>query len=150
MRAVIQRVNFCTVIIDNKEFSKINKGILVLLGIAKDDTQQDIQWLAKKIVNLRIFNDQTGKMNKSLLDIDGEIMIVSQFTLFASTKKGTRPSYSHSAPPEIAIPLYNAFIEEVKRLVPKKVQTGLFGAYMKLKFENDGPVTICIDTKNKE
>ena len=150
MRVVIQRVNFASVEIENQIYSSIQKGLLILVGIEKEDNEQDIEWLSKKIVQLRIFNDEQGKLNKSVQDVDGEILVVSQFTLHASTKKGTRPSYSKAAPPEIAIPLYEKFIEKLSEISGKEIKTGQFGAYMKINLENDGPVTIIIDTKNKE
>ncbi len=150
MRVVIQRVNYASVQIEGNIFSSISQGLLVLVGIEKDDNDEDIKWLAHKIVNLRIFPDQEGKMNLSVKDIGGDILIVSQFTLHASTKKGFRPSYTRAAPPEIAIPLYEKFIMQVEKELGKSVPTGQFGAYMRVSLENDGPVTIIIDSKNKE
>ncbi|CAM1334783.1 D-aminoacyl-tRNA deacylase [Tenacibaculum aestuariivivum] len=149
MKAVIQRVTKASVTIENKKVAKIKSGLLILIGISNQDTTEDINWLSKKITNLRIFNDENQIMNKSLIDIKGDTIIVSQFTLQASTKKGNRPSYIKAAKPEIAIPLYEAFIEKVEENLGKKVQTGEFGADMKIKLLNDGPVTIIIDTKNK-
>lgn len=150
MRAVIQRVSEASVTVDGKQISAIDKGILVLVGIEETDTETDIQWLTGKIVRLRIFNDQDGVMNKSILDVDGDAILVSQFTLFASTKKGNRPSYIRAAKPEIAIPLYERFVTEMEVQMGKKVGTGIFGADMKVGLLNDGPVTIVIDTNNKE
>ncbi len=150
MRVVIQRVNYAKLEIENQIYSQIDKGLLILVGVEDSDTEEDVQWLSKKIVNLRIFGDAQGKMNLSVKDIDGEIMIVSQFTLHASTKKGNRPSYIRAAKPDFAIPVYENFIKQVETDLGKKVATGQFGAYMKIALENDGPVTIIIDTKNKE
>jgi D-tyrosyl-tRNA(Tyr) deacylase len=150
MRAVIQKVSHASITIDKDQTKKIGKGLVLLLGIEESDNQSDIQWLSGKICRLRIFNDSQGIMNLSALDVNGEIMIVSQFTLHASTKKGNRPSYIRAASPEIAIPLYEAFIEQIQRDLGKKVITGDFGAYMQVSLTNDGPVTISIDTKNKE
>ena len=149
MKAVIQRVTYSKLSIDNKIYSQINGGLVVLLGITHDDDHSDIQWLAKKIVNLRIFNDDKYIMNKSLIDVSGELMIVSQFTLHAQTKKGNRPSYIDAANGDIAEKIYKSFILEIENkynLIPK---TGKFGTDMKVELENDGPVTIIIDTKNK-
>ncbi len=150
MKAVIQRVTKADVTINEKQVANINIGLLVLLGIVAEDTQDDIAWLSNKIANLRIFGDDNGVMNKSLIDIEGEVIVVSQFTLQASTKKGNRPSYIKAAKPEIAIPLYEAFVKQLKQTIKKEVQTGEFGADMKVSLLNDGPVTIIIDTKNKE
>ena len=150
MKVVIQRVSKASVTIEGKIVAVINKGFLILLGIINDDSQDDINWLTKKIVNLRIFGDDKGVMNKSLLDINGEAIVVSQFTLYANTKKGNRPSYLKAAKPDIAIPLYKSFVKQLETDLDKKVQTGQFGADMKVKLLNDGPVTIIIDTKNKE
>lgn len=149
MKSVIQRVKYCSVKIDNSIFSNIGNGLLVLLGVEDADEQEDIQWLANKIVNLRIFNDEDGVMNKSVLDINGEILVVSQFTLHASTKKGNRPSYLKASKPPVAIPLYESFVKELSQF-ELPVRTGQFGADMKVELLNDGPVTICIDTKQKE
>lgn len=150
MRAVIQRVNAATLAIDNQVYSEIGKGLLVLLGVGHTDTEEDIEWLAKKIVQLRIFDDPQHLMNLNIQDIDGEIMIVSQFTLFASTKKGNRPSFVHAAPPQQAIELYEKFIQKTEQLAQKTVKTGVFGANMQISLQNNGPVTIIIDTKTKE
>ena len=150
MRTVIQRVSKASVTVDGKVISSIDTGILILLGIANEDTQEDIDWLTKKIVNLRIFNDADGVMNNALLDVGGDVIVVSQFTLHAATKKGNRPSYMKAARPEVAIPLYESFIETMEQQIDKKVGTGIFGADMKVDLVNDGPVTILIDTKNKE
>lgn len=149
MKAVIQRVSKCSVTINNTTVAAIQQGILVLLGIVNEDSQEDIQWLSNKITNLRIFPDDNGVMNRSLLDIHGDVMVVSQFTLHASTKKGNRPSYIKAAKPDIAIPLYEAFVSQMEILVGKPVRTGEFGADMKVDLCNDGPVTIIIDTKDK-
>jgi D-tyrosyl-tRNA(Tyr) deacylase len=149
MIAVIQRVSEASVTIDDKVKSSINSGLLVLLGIEDADNQEDIDWLSAKIVNLRIFNDEHGVMNVSVKEKDGDILVVSQFTLHASTKKGNRPSYIKAAKPEIAIPLYETFVTAVKSNLGKEVFTGEFGADMKVSLLNDGPVTIIIDTKNK-
>lgn len=149
MKVVIQRVLEASVTIEGKIVSKIDKGMLVLVGIENEDTHDDIKWLSKKITNLRIFNDQNEVMNKSLIDIDGELIIVSQFTLYASTKKGNRPSYLKSAKPSVSIPLYEQFVAQVEQDFGKKVGTGIFGADMNVSLVNDGPVTIIIDSKNK-
>ncbi len=149
MIAVIQRVAEASVTIDGKIKSKIEKGVLVLLGIEESDNSEDIEWLAGKIVNLRIFNDSDGVMNVSVKDNGGDIIVVSQFTLHASTKKGNRPSYIKAAKPEIAVPLYEKFVSVISVTLGKPVQTGEFGADMKVNLLNDGPVTILIDTKNK-
>lgn len=150
MRTVIQRVQHCSVTIDGQIKSKIDKGMLVLVGIEDRDTQEDIEWLSKKIANLRIFDDENGVMNRSVIEADGQIMIVSQFTLHASTKKGNRPSYIHASKPDIAIPMYEAFCVEMELQLGKEVATGSFGADMKIELLNDGPVTILIDSQNKE
>ena len=149
MIAVIQRVSAASVTIENKIKSTIASGLLVLLGVEDADNLEDIEWLSSKIVNLRIFNDEQGVMNVSVKDLNGEILVVSQFTLHASTKKGNRPSYLKAAKPEIAIPLYESFVKVVQSNLGKEVQTGEFGADMKVSLVNDGPVTIIIDTKNK-
>jgi D-aminoacyl-tRNA deacylase len=149
MRVVIQRVTEAVVSINEEISGKINKGLLILVGIGQDDHTEDIQWLTQKITNLRIFSDDDGKMNLSILDIKGEILLVSQFTLYASTKKGNRPSFIQSAPPTIAIPLYEQFIQSLEE-TGIAIQTGQFGADMKVSLTNDGPVTIIIDSKNKE
>ncbi|MCB9034171.1 MAG: D-tyrosyl-tRNA(Tyr) deacylase [Chitinophagales bacterium] len=150
MRVVIQRVSQASVTIENNINGKINHGLVVLLGIEENDTTSDIDWLCKKIVQLRIFNDDNDKMNLSIQDIQGEILLISQFTLFASTKKGNRPSFIRSAKPIIAIPLYEQFITTLQQLLPNKIQTGIFGADMKITLTNDGPITICMDSKNLE
>ena len=149
MRAVIQRVSKASVTVDGKQISAIEQGVLILIGIENEDTQDDIDWLTNKIVNLRIFNDNDGVMNMSLLATKGDAIVVSQFTLHASTKKGNRPSYIKAARPEVAIPLYEAFIATIESKMDKKVGTGIFGADMKVELLNDGPVTILIDTKDK-
>lgn len=150
MKVVIQRVSQASVTINGKKVASIQKGLLILLGIVDDDQQEDIDFLVRKIVNLRIFNDANGVMNTSLLDVDGEVIVVSQFTLHASTKKGNRPSYIKAAKPEVAIPLYENFVSTLQKEIDAKVQTGEFGADMKVELLNDGPVTIIIDSKNKE
>lgn len=149
MKAVIQRVSKANVTINEEKVANIQKGLLILVGIVENDTKEDIEWLSKKIANLRIFNDENEVMNKSLIDIAGEAIVVSQFTLQASTKKGNRPSYIKAAKPDIAIPIYEQFIQQIENDLNKKVQTGEFGADMKVELLNDGPVTIIIDTKNK-
>ena len=149
MKAIIQRVSKASVTIANKNVAHIKQGLLILVGIEDADNQEDIIWLSNKITNLRIFGDAEDKMNLSIKDIDGNIIVVSQFTLHASTKKGNRPSYIKAAKPDIAIPLYESFVTQIEKNISKKVQTGKFGAYMQLDFVNDGPVTIIIDSKNK-
>lgn len=149
MKAVIQRVTFASVTINQEIKSKIGNGLLVLIGIQPDDSMEDIEWISRKIVNLRIFDDANNVMNNSLSDINGELLVVSQFTLHASTKKGNRPSYIAAAKPEIAIPIYDKFISSISNELGKEVQTGEFGADMKVSLLNDGPVTIIIDSKNK-
>lgn len=150
MRAVIQRVSQASVTIDGKCKSKIGVGLLILIGIENADTTEDIQWLCTKIAKIRIFNDEAGVMNLSVEDVGGEILVVSQFTLHASTKKGNRPSYIKASKPDIAIPLYEQFVSCLEKETGKKIQTGEFGADMKVELLNDGPVTILFDTKNKE
>lgn len=150
MIAIIQRVEKAIVKINSENHSQIEKGLLIFLGITHDDNIEDINWLSPKIVNLRIFNDENGVMNKSCLEENAEILIVSQFTLHAKTKKGNRPSYIEAAKPEIAIPLYEKFIGKIEEDLNKKVKSGIFGADMKIELINDGPVTIIIDTKNKK
>ncbi len=150
MRIVIQRVSHASVTINEQVKSSIGMGFLILLGIGKDDTEEDINWLVKKIIGLRIFDDEMGVMNRSIMDINGEILVVSQFTLMASYKKGNRPSWIHAAPHELSIPLYKRFCDALSEAMGKPVGTGEFGADMKVELLNDGPVTICMDTKNKE
>ena len=150
MRAVIQRVTSASVTIEGREKSAIGLGLLILLGVEDADTQEDLAWLVKKISNLRIFDDDKGVMNRSLLDVEGEALVVSQFTLYASYKKGNRPSWFRAGSHEHSIPLYNSFCAALSEAIGKPVGTGEFGAEMQVKLVNDGPVTICIDTKNKE
>ena len=150
MRVVIQRVAEASVTIENKVVASIEKGLLILVGIEDADTQEDIDWLVAKIAKIRIFGDENNVMNLSVQDIDGDIIVVSQFTLHAGTKKGNRPSYIKASKPEIAIPLYENFVRKLESEIGKKVQTGEFGADMKVSLLNDGPVTILIDSKNKE
>lgn len=150
MRAVIQRVTQASCQVDDTITGSIENGLLVLLGIEEADNQEDLEWLAAKIFNIRIFSDENGLMNKSLADITGDILLISQFTLFAATKKGNRPGFTRAAKPDQAIPLYEAMIRQLSILSGKAVQTGIFGADMKISLVNDGPVTILIDTKNKE
>lgn len=150
MKIVIQRVSKASVTIHQNKVADIQEGLLILLGIANEDTQQDIDWLVRKVLNLRIYNDAQDVMNKSLIDVDGDVLVVSQFTLYASTKKGSRPSYVKAAKPEVAIPLYHQFVSSLETALNKKVQTGEFGADMKVELLNNGPVTIIIDSKIKE
>lgn len=150
MRAVIQRVTFASCKVDGKITGEINSGFLVLLGIEDADSKEDLEWLAQKIANMRVFSDENGLMNKSLADIDGNILLVSQFTLFASTKKGNRPGFTRAARPDKAIPLYEEMKKQLSKLIGKKIACGIFGADMKIELLNDGPVTIVIDTKQKE
>jgi D-tyrosyl-tRNA(Tyr) deacylase len=150
MRAVIQRVSRASVKIDQQTFSETGPGLVVLIGIEEADTAEEIEWLCSKIIQLRIFNDSSGVMNLSVNEADGDILVVSQFTLHAKTKKGNRPSYIKAAKPEIAIPLYNSFVVILSKYLGKEVKTGEFGAMMQVEIINDGPVTILIDTKNKE
>lgn len=150
MKVVIQRVSRASVTIDGTVKSSIGSGLLILLGVGTDDTREDADWLVRKIVGLRIFNDGEGVMNLSVTDVDGDALVVSQFTLMASTKKGNRPSWIHAAPHSISVPLYEYFCQSLSRSLGKAVGTGEFGADMKVELLNDGPVTICIDTKNKE
>ena len=150
MRAVIQRVSHASVTIEGQKKSQIGAGFLILLGIEQTDTQEDIAWLVRKIVGLRVFDDENGVMNKDILETGGDIIVVSQFTLMASYKKGNRPSWIRAAGHEVAIPLYNSFVEQLTEALGKPVGTGEFGAEMKVELLNDGPVTICMDTKNKE
>ncbi len=150
MKIVIQRVSEASVVINQKQVASIDYGLLILLGIVDEDTQEDINWLCNKIVNLRVFSDENGVMNTSLLDSNGDIIVISQFTLHASTKKGNRPSYMKAAKPDIAIPIYKNFVSTLQNTLGKPVQTGEFGADMKVQLVNDGPVTIIIDSKSKE
>ena len=150
MRAVIQRVTKASVTIEGKIYSSINNGLLVLLGVEDTDTNEDIEWLSGKIVNLRIFNDKNGVMNISIKEIGGDVLVVSQFTLHASTKKGNRPSYIKASKPEFAVPMYEKLVQQISNDLGKTVYTGVFGADMKVELLNDGPVTILIDTKNRE
>ena len=150
MRTVIQRTQKASVTIDGICKSQIGQGLLVLIGVEEQDNEEDIAWLTKKIVNLRIFDDENGVMNKSVKDVKGEILTISQFTLFASTKKGNRPSYLRAGKHEITVPLYEKFCKALEQELGKPIGTGEFGAYMEVELINDGPVTICIDTKNKE
>ena len=150
MRVVLQRVSEASVKIQDKTVANINNGLVVLLGIEENDTQDDVLWLSAKISKMRVFSDENGLMNKSIQDVDGDIILVSQFTLFASTKKGNRPGFTRSAKPEIAIPLYKSFITQLEADLGKTIQTGEFGVDMKIALINDGPVTISVDSKNKE
>ncbi len=150
MKVVIQRVSEASVTIENEIVAKIKQGLLILVGIQDLDNQEDSIWLSSKIVNLRIFDDEEGIMNCSIKDINGEIIVVSQFTLYAQTKKGNRPSYIKASKPDVAIPLYESFVKQIETDLGKPIQTGRFGADMKVSLVNDGPVTILIDTKNKE
>ncbi|MDQ6531987.1 D-aminoacyl-tRNA deacylase [Flavobacterium sp. LHD-85] len=150
MKVVIQRVSQASVTVDSKIVADIQKGLLVLVGIEEADTQEDIDWLAGKIIKMRIFGDENDVMNCSVQDIDGDIIVVSQFTLHASTKKGNRPSYIKAAKPDFAIPMYENFVQALEKELGKKVQTGIFGADMKVSLLNDGPVTIVMDSKNRE
>ncbi|MBT7306381.1 MAG: D-tyrosyl-tRNA(Tyr) deacylase [Bacteroidetes bacterium] len=150
MRVVIQRVKEASVSVQGVKISEIQKGLLILVGVETQDTQQDIDWLVAKVAKLRIFEDPLGAMNVSLQDIDADVIVVSQFTLHASTKKGNRPSFIKAAKPEVAIPLYQGFVDSLEKQLDKKIQTGQFGAMMDVALINDGPVTITIDSKNKE
>ena len=150
MRVVIQRVSSASVTIKAKIKSSIQMGLMVLAGFESSDTDEDIDWICKKITQLRIFNDQNGVMNLSVMDVNGNILAISQFTLHAKTKKGNRPSYIQAAPPEISIPLYNQFVQTLTHLLGKEVLTGEFGAHMEVSLVNDGPVTIIMDSKNKD
>ena len=150
MRVLIQRVKEASVTVDNKVISLINNGLLVFVGIEEQDNREDILWLTKKIANIRLFDDENGVMNRSVIETDGEILAVSQFTLMASTKKGNRPSYIKAAKPDISVPLYEEFCSEMELAINKPIQRGVFGADMKVRLLNDGPVTIFIDSKNKE
>lgn len=150
MRAVLQRVTQASCTVDDQITGVIETGFLVLLGIEDADTVEDLEWLAQKIIGMRVFGDENGMMNKALADVDGDILLISQFTLFASTKKGNRPGFTRAARPDVAIPLYEKMIEKLSGLLGKQVKTGIFGADMKIALLNDGPVTVMIDTKNKE
>ncbi len=150
MKVVIQRVSKASVTIDDEKVASMDSGLLILLGIVDEDTQEDIEWLTRKIANLRVFEDENGVMNRSLLEVDGDAIVVSQFTLHASTKKGNRPSYIKAAKPTIAIPLYESFVKQLEMDLGKNIQTGQFGADMQVALINDGPVTILIDSKNVE
>lgn len=150
MRAVIQRVSSASCSIEGKISGQIGKGFMILLGIEDNDTDEDLNWLAQKISNMRIFSDENGLMNKALADVQGNILLISQFTLFASTKKGNRPGFTRSAKPDLAVPLYEKMIKELGQLTGTKIQTGVFGADMQISLVNDGPVTIIMDTKSRE
>ena len=150
MRIVIQRVTHASVTIEGKVKSAIQKGYLILLGVCEEDTSEDVEWLVRKVIGLRVFDDENGVMNRSIMDVEGEILVISQFTLFASYKKGNRPSWLRAAKHETSIPLYNEFCTKLSAALGKEVGTGEFGADMKVELLNDGPVTICMDTKNKE
>lgn len=150
MRIIIQRVKHASVTIEGNVKSSIKQGYLILLGVGENDTQEDAEWLVKKVIGLRVFDDEAGVMNKSIMDVDGEILVISQFTLFASYKKGNRPSWLRAARREISVPLYEHFCKLLSESLGKQVGTGEFGADMKVELLNDGPVTICMDTKNKE
>lgn len=150
MRAVLQRVTQASCVVEGKTTGQIETGFLVLLGIEDADTMEDLDWLAQKIINMRVFSDENDLMNKALTDVGGDILLISQFTLFASTKKGNRPGFTRAARPDVAIPLYEKMIEKLSALSGKKIKTGIFGADMKIALLNDGPVTILIDTKDKE
>lgn len=150
MRIVIQRVKHANVTIEGEVKSAIKQGYLILLGVGEDDTKEDAEWLIRKIIGLRVFDDENGVMNRSIMDVDGEILVISQFTLFASYKKGNRPSWLRAASHEISVPLYEYFCKRLSESLGKAVGTGEFGADMKVELLNDGPVTICMDTKNKE
>lgn len=150
MRIVIQRVLNASVSIDNKLYSSVNQGLMILVGVAEGDTEQDMEWLAAKAANMRIFDDENGVMNRSVIDVGGEVLAVSQFTLNASTKKGNRPSYIHAAGHDVAIPLYDKFCERMQELTGREVKKGVFGADMQVSLINDGPVTIIVDSKLKE
>lgn len=150
MRIVIQRVSRASVTIEGTVKSAIEKGYLIFIGVCEEDTMEDVDWLVRKVVGLRVFDDENGVMNKSIMDVDGNVLVISQFTLFASYKKGNRPSWLRAAKHEISIPLYNEFCSKLSEALGKEVGTGEFGADMKVELLNDGPVTICMDTKNKE
>lgn len=150
MRIVIQRVSRASVTIEGSVKSAIEKGYLILIGVCEEDTEEDVEWLVRKVIGLRVFDDENGVMNRSIMDVDGNILVISQFTLFASYKKGNRPSWLRAARHEISVPLYESFCTKLSAALGKKVGTGEFGADMKVELLNDGPVTICMDTKNKE
>ena len=150
MRIVIQRVSRASVTIEGSVKSAIEKGYLILIGVCEEDTEEDVEWLVRKVIALRVFDDENGVMNRSIMDVDGNILVISQFTLFASYKKGNRPSWLRAARHEISVPLYESFCTKLSAALGKKVGTGEFGADMKVELLNDGPVTICMDTKNKE
>ena len=150
MRIVIQRVSHASVTIEGNVKSAIKKGYLILLGVCEEDTSEDVEWLVRKVIGLRVFDDENGVMNRSIMDVNGEILVISQFTLFASYKKGNRPSWLRAAKHEVSIPLYNEFCTKLSEALGREVGTGEFGADMKVELLNDGPVTICMDTKNKE
>ena len=150
MRIVIQRVGRASVTIEGTVKSAIEKGYLILIGVCEEDTEEDVEWLVRKVIGLRVFDDENGVMNRSIMDVDGNILVISQFTLFASYKKGNRPSWLRAARHEISVPLYESFCTKLSAALGKKVGTGEFGADMKVELLNDGPVTICMDTKNKE
>lgn len=150
MRIVIQRVSRASVTIEGTLKSAIEKGYLILIGVCEEDTEEDVEWLVRKVIGLRVFDDENGVMNRSIMDVDGNILVISQFTLFASYKKGNRPSWLRAARHEISVPLYESFCTKLSAALGKKVGTGEFGADMKVELLNDGPVTICMDTKNKE
>jgi len=150
MRAIIQRVSSASCSIEGRISGEIGKGFMILLGIEDSDTDEDLSWLAQKISNMRIFSDENGLMNKALADVQGNILLISQFTLFASTKKGNRPGFTRSAKPDLAIPMYEKMIRELGQLTGTKIQTGVFGADMQIRLVNDGPVTIIMDTKSRE
>lgn len=150
MRIVIQRVSRASVTIEGTVKSAIEKGYLILIGVCEEDTMEDVEWLVRKVVGLRVFDDENGVMKKSIMDVDGNVLVISQFTLFASYKKGNRPSWLRAAKHEISVPLYESFCNKLSEALGKPVGTGEFGAYMKVELINDGPVTICMDTKNKE
>lgn len=150
MRAIIQRVTAASCVVEGESTGSIETGFLVLLGIEDSDTSEDLDWLSQKIINMRIFGDENGLMNKSLADVEGNILLISQFTLFAATKKGNRPGFTRAARPDKAIPLYEEMIAKLSAMLQKEIKTGIFGADMKISLVNDGPVTIMMDTKNKE
>ncbi|MGM9734684.1 MAG: D-aminoacyl-tRNA deacylase [Prevotella sp.] len=150
MRIVIQRVSHASVTIEGEVKSAIQKGYLILLGVCEEDTSEDVEWLVRKVIGLRVFDDENGVMNRSIMDVNGDILVISQFTLYASYKKGNRPSWLRAAKHEVSIPLYNEFCTKLSESLGKEVGTGEFGADMKVELLNDGPVTICMDTKNKE